>query len=347
MPKSEPNDIIENLSVLLRGIGGTSSVEREGNSLFFTADVGLDGATARLCILPSRQLFPRDAREAVWKLEEHIGTTEFVPVIAAEAVSEGAREWLRSRKVGYADLGGSLFLPLPGAYVLLDRPQAKREKRIVKAVLSGKTALVAHALWANKGEPLKGIQIAAMTGLAAGTVSGALERMDRFGWISTKGSGASKARLIVDRPAMLDIWQASIIAAGKSPREKFYVPGARTASEVAAKIEAVCSAEDLPYSFTGMFGAQLHAPHLTNVQQVTVRVAENHISTLAAALGAKKVDSGSNMSVIPSDLPATDEFRVLSDIGWVASPLVCWLDLHDEGGRAKEMAAHLRTEKLR
>lgn len=339
-------DLIGNLAAVARQVGVAIVRSESACQGPVSCTASIEGAVTPLVLHSARQLFPRDAREAAWKIEQYLEGGTGLGVVVAEMVSDGAREWLRSKKIGYCDLGGSLFLPLPGAYILVDRPQAKREKRLVKAVLSGKTALVAHALWQSE-RPMKGIEIAEMTGLAAGTVSGALDRMDRYGWISTvEASGAAKSRVIVDRQAMLDVWRASLVSSGGPVRERFYVSGCKSPEEVAARIAKACEDGDVGYAFTGLFGAQRHAPHLSASPQVTVRVLPDDVKRLVDNIGARPVSEGSNLAVIASDLPLNGNFRARTDFGELAAPLVCWLDLHGEAGRSKEMADHLRNEKL-
>jgi len=65
-----------------------------------------------------------------------------------------------------------------------------------------------------------------------------------------------------------------------------------------------------------------------------------------AILGARPVNEGANFSVI--DVRSSDEllFRQKVDEAWLASPIQVYLDLLHGEGRAKDMAVHLRRERI-
>jgi hypothetical protein len=266
-----------------------------------------------------------------------------VHVIAAESVSDGSRAFLRAQSIGYVDLGGSLFLPLKGAYILVDRAVPKREKRIVKGVLSGKTSLAAHVLMSAEN-PVNGTDVARASGLSVGSVSAAMERLDRMGLISTTGSGPKKLRRVVDRRGLLEQWRSTRLHEGAASKMKFYVPGVKSAHELAEKVASVCDREGVEYALTGVYGSQIYAPYLTSISQVVCRIRKPYIQSVVAALGAKSVGEGWNLGVIQSDLPAGSLFQRRIEGMWLASPLVCWIDTVAEGGRSAELAAHLASQ---
>jgi Uncharacterized protein conserved in bacteria len=323
----------------LRISGGQATVDADGNCII---EVG--GSRHRVSLLRAGVMFPRDARVIAWDAGA-LRAAGSNPLIVAEAVSEGAREFLRAQSIGYCDEGGSLFLPLPGSFILIDRAPPKREKRAVKGILSGRTSLAAHVLM-SADRPLKGVEIAAASGLSLGAVSAALDGLDRMGWLATDGSGRGKLRRISDRRGLLERWRASRLSDGPRDKKKFYVPQVRSAEDLVRRIHEVADKEGVEYALTGVYGAQLHAPYLTSVPQVVCRVAEADVARLADALGARHVSDGWNMGMIVSDVPMAPPFR--SEMGglWVSSPLMCWVDAIAEGGRALELADHLARERL-
>jgi hypothetical protein len=333
------DDRIEAFCSAVHAIGGKAS-ERNGMEY----EVRIGDATHALRLFPASVVFPRDAREIAWRAmaARADGVT---PLIVAEVVSDGARVFLREQSVGYADIGGSLFLPVPGAYVLVDRPAPKREKRMVKGVLSGKTSLAAHVLMSAK-EPINGTEISRLSGLSVGSVSSAMERLERMGWVSTSGSGPRKLRRISDRRGLLENWRTIRLAEGPVGKMKFYVPGVSDPRELAAMVARVAAGEGVDYALSGAYGAQIHAPYLTSTPQVVCRIRKQDINVVASALGARSVGEGWNLGIVPSDLPSGPVFRQQIDGLWVATPLVCWVDTVAEGGRAPELAAHLAQERI-
>jgi hypothetical protein len=63
-----------------------------------------------------------------------------VPVLAAGSLSPGARELLRTEGVGYFDSGGSLYLPVTGAYVFIDKPPPKGPASTMRSLFTGRRA---------------------------------------------------------------------------------------------------------------------------------------------------------------------------------------------------------------
>ncbi|MNU31211.1 hypothetical protein D3C71_197290 [compost metagenome] len=315
-------------------------VDANGDDL----NVVIGGVGHSVRTISASMVFPRDARQMAWKAIS-MRSEGVSPVIVAEAVSEGARSFLRSQSIGYADAGGSLFLPLPGAYLLIDRAAPKREKRVVKGVLSGRTSLAAHVIMAAE-EPINGTEVARNSGLSVGAVSGAMERLDRMGWLATTGSGPRKLRRVSDRRGLLDQWRSTRLSEGPVGKSKFYVPGVRDSRELAEKLAAVAARDGVEYALSGPYGAQMHAPYLTSVPQVVCRIRKTDIPALVAALGARPAAEGWNLGVIASDLPSNPVFRQELEGFSVASPLVCWVDTVAEGGRNPELAAHLAEQRL-
>jgi len=295
-------------------------------------------------LLTAGTVFPRDAKMLVWSAMD-IRNGGRVPVVAAEVVSEGAREFLRSQRVGYSDAGGSLFLPLDGAFVLVDKAAPKREKRVVRSALSGKTSLVAHVLLTTD-KSLKGVDISAMTGLSLGGVSAALDKLERMGWLVTERSGATKLRSIGDRRGLLEQWKLARTAEGPVRKERFYVPGVSGASALARRISEVAAVEGIPYMVTGPYGAQMHAPYLSSISQVVCRILDPDMERIASALGARRVNEGWNMGLVSSEIPMETPFLSEMNGILVASPSVCWIDTIAEAGRARELADHLASERM-
>ena len=63
-------------------------------------------------------------------------------------------------------------------------------------------------------------------------------------------------------------------------------------------------------------------------------------------LGARVVSEGFNLAVIEATSPGELLFRERVNGAWLASPIQVYLDLLRSEGRAKEMADHLRRERI-
>src|SRR3546814_8843389 len=101
-------------------------------------DVWLNHQQFELVVEAKRELFHRDVRQQIWQLRDYLdqmdGAGERVAMLIAGAISNGARDILQQESIGYFDLGGSLFIPASGAYVLIDRPQPKKAGRALGSI---------------------------------------------------------------------------------------------------------------------------------------------------------------------------------------------------------------------
>ncbi len=67
---------------------------------------------------------------------------------------------------------------------------------------------------------------------------------------------------------------------------------------------------------------------------------------LCGALDARSVDHGANLAVIEVRSPGELLFRELVNGVWLASTVQVYLDLMRSEGRARELAKHLRDERI-
>ena len=97
------------------------SVQLRAKNSRYEADailqVEMNGKPITLLVETKREVFPRDAREAIWHLRalqkalhDAEGIDSSLPILASRSISEGAKEFLRSENVSYFEEGGSLFL---------------------------------------------------------------------------------------------------------------------------------------------------------------------------------------------------------------------------------------------
>ncbi len=296
-------------------------------------------------------VFPRDAREIVWQLKRYLRALDssnrrYVPMILARSVSEGARDFLQEEQVAYHDLSGSLFVNFDETFVLIDRPKSKRAKRRAMNVFKGTRAQVLHALFDRPGEWVSGSEIAEYAGVSAATVSETFKDLERRDWLDVRGEGPAKRRRLIRPNVLLDAWRDSILASRASKRRRYYVPRMKP-EDMARDIEGKNYYDDFDLEFTGQFAAQAYAPFLSNVSDLTVRAfGKRSHDWLISSLGAREVSEGANFVVIdakPSERrhAAHDQTERL-----LASPLQVYLDLLEDHGRSKEMAEHLRSQKL-
>lgn len=112
-------------------------------------------------------------------------------LLVAESLSPGAKDLLKSERVGYYDSGGGLFLPVPGAYVYIDRPLPKSLEKSVRSLFSGRRAQVLHAFLIHHQDWFGVTEVAERAQVAPSSASDVLSALERFDWLESRGQGPS------------------------------------------------------------------------------------------------------------------------------------------------------------
>ena len=319
------------------------------------AEVGLRvaGKSVTLLIEAKKALYPRDVREILWRLKDfrrgRLGkpqAREVVSVLIAESISPGAKELLRDEHVGYYDSGGSLFLPAGGAYLYVDKPPSKTLSRLMRSLFSERRAQVLHALLTRHEDWFSVTSLAGRAKVSPATASQVLTELERFDWLESRGRGPRKERYLRDPTALLDEWTKQLAAMRPPTLHRYYVPAVQ-ADSLVDKIDHVLTAHAVDYALTHEAAGQRYAPFLSRISQVRCRILMSPAADGAIGeLGARAVSDGFNLAVIEAGSPGDLLFRERVGGSWLANPIQVYLDLVRSEGRAKEMAEHLRRDKI-
>lgn len=320
----------------------------------YDAEIGLNvaGKAFTLLVEAKKHVFPRDVRQVLWQIKHYAsrisapGDLDIVPLLLAESISPGAKELLRSERVGYYDSGGSLFLPAPGAYLYIDKPAPKALSYLVRSLFSGSRAQVLHMLLMRHQDWFGVNDLAALAQVSPATASQVLAELDRFDWISTRGRGPNKERHLREPAALLDAWAKHSTAARPMPLRRYYVPGVR-ADELVDRIGQALDKHGAGYAISHEAAAQRYAPFLSGISHVRCRLQPgSSASDALAELDARPVTEGANLAIV--EVKSRGELLFRERVGnvWLATPIQVYLDLLGGEGRAKEMAEHLRKERV-
>ncbi|WP_230954778.1 hypothetical protein [Burkholderia gladioli] len=315
-------------------------------------DLCVAGKSFVLLIEAKKAVFPRDVRQAIWQLREasHRRPAEQgqppVPLLVAESLSPGAKELLKSERVGYYDSGGSLYLPAPGAYLYIDKPPPKALTKSVRTLFTGRRAQVLHALLVKHQDWFGVTELALQAMVSPATASQVLTELERFDWLVARGQGPSKERHLREPAALLNAWAKQLATTRPPALRRYYVPGTK-ADTLAARIGQVFDAHDVQYEVSYEAAAQRYAPFLSNISQVRARVLiDANADAAIGDLGARVVNEGANLGIIDAKSPGELLFRDRVDGLWLASHIQIYLDLLRGEGRSKEMAEHFRKERI-
>jgi len=319
------------------------------------AEIGLilNGRPVALVVETKKSIFPRDIREASWQLSKYVTRDAVrlhegvpVPLLAAQTISPGAKDLLKQEGIGFFDSGGSLYIPGASFYVYIEKPPPKALAKSVRSLFRGKRSQVLLALLHRQNDWFGVNDLADLAQVSMTTVSETLSELERFEWVVARGQGPAKERRVERPGTILDDWAKYVSINRQSGARRFYVSNAR-GEGLSDRIDAVCAHRHLRYVFTQEAAAQRYAPYLTNVSRISCRMPPGRLTDEAMQeLGAREVSEGANLVVIES--PGEGEFLFKERVGevWLANPVQVYLDLIGQEGRAKEMAEHLRKERI-
>ena len=316
-------------------------------------DLRVGRKAVTLLIEMKKDVYPRDVRQVLWQLRDsarrwpHPGEQqEAAFFLMAQSISPGAKELLRNERVGYYDSGGSLFLPAGNIYVYVDKPPPKSLSRSIRSVFSGRRAQVLHAVLLRNREWFGVNDIANQARVSPATASQVLMELEKFEWVVSRGQGPGKERHLQEPGALLDAWVNQLTVMRPLSMRRYFVPSARVEG-LLEKFAEVCAESKAEYAITHEAAGQRYAPFLSTVSQVRCRLLDGPAADRAlGALDARVVDQGANLAVIEVKSPGDLLFRESVNGIWLAGAVQVYLDLMRSEGRAREMAKHLRQERI-
>lgn len=316
-------------------------------------DLHIGGESVSLLIEAKRAVYPRDVREVIWQLRRYMDLApserlneQRLPLIVAESISPGAKELLREELVGYFDSGGSLFIPARGAYVFIEKPPPKPVAKALRSLFTGRRTQVLHTLLVRHHTWVSVKELAEQSEASPATVSQVMTELERFDWLEIRGQGPSKERLLREPGVLLDAWSKQLGLGRPAALRRYYVPAVKP-MDLPERLDRAFEQRQVAYAVTHEAAAQRYAPFLSSISQVRCRIAPGRGAEEAlGAVDARIVTEGANLAVIEAKSSGEPLFRERVDGVWLASPVQVYLDLVRGEGRAKEMAEHLRRERI-
>jgi hypothetical protein len=330
---------------------GENRVENKQVNAQLRVTVGHKPVT--ILIEVKKALFPRDVRQALWQIREFESATNHTPgaevpvwMLVSEAISPGARQMLQQERVGYYDGGGSLFLPAPGAYFYIDKPPAKAMAKSMRSVFSSRRAQVCHVLLLNHQKWFRGQELAHLAEVSPATASQVLMELERLEWVIAEGLGPNKKRRVQAPGAVLQHWIQHLALMRPPVFRRYFVP-LLNVEQPQEPMGRIFHLHAVPYVISFEAAAQRYASFLSGLSQVRCRMMPGRAADAALSeLGALAVNEGGNFAVTDAISSGDLVFRERIDGLWLASPIQVYIDLLRGEGRSREMAEHLRKERI-
>lgn len=116
---------------------------------------------------------------------------------------------------------------------------------------------------------------------------------------------------------------------------------------IISRLATLCREHEAAYAITREAAAQHYAPFLSALSHVTCRMKPGLAADKAlASIGARSVAEGANLNIVETPTSGEFLFRERVDDAWLASAVQVYLDLLTGEGRSREMATHLRRERI-
>ncbi|MEC9368702.1 MAG: hypothetical protein VX871_08415 [Pseudomonadota bacterium] len=316
-------------------------------------DLWVAGKAVTLLVEVKKAFYPRDVRQTLWQLKDFankwprtVEGHQTAPLLVAQSISPGAKDLLRGEGVGYYDSGGSMFLPAESIYVYIDKPPPKNLSKSIRSLFSGRRAQVLQVLLMQPTEWFGVKSVAEQAKVSPATASQVLAELEKFDWVISRGQGPSKERHLREPGALLDAWVKQLSVMRSPAMRRYFVPAAR-AEVLVDKFAEACAVHNADYAITHEAAGQHYTPFLSTFSQVRCRLMAGAAADRALGeLDARVVTEGANLAVIEVKSPGELLFREQVDGVWLASPVQVYLDLMRGEGRAKELAQHLRRERI-
>jgi hypothetical protein len=303
------------------------------------------GESADIAVETLRHAYPRDIREAVWKLDEYKLASRqenLITLVAAESLSPGARELLRKRGISYFERNGNLYLRWRHWLINIQRPEQTSARKEITTLFTGSRERVVHALLMHRKDWLTGSELAQMAHTSSYTCSMVLQELERREWCESSGAGRTLRRQLTKPRQLLDAW-AEHWTKRKEQRSRWYMFAERPdliLTQLTHEMDKAGVSFD--WAFTGTAAANVYAPLLTRVDAAEIIVPPAHAERLAKTLNLKPADKGANVTLVERDgasLLFRDVLPAYSSC--FATPFILYLDLLDGRGRNKELAQHV------
>lgn len=304
----------------------------------------------RLAIEILRQAYPRDVRDATWQLRafknDHDDADDIILMVAAEHLSEGAKDDLRHHQLAYFEASGTFYLRHKEWLIDIQRSSKPASRRGALALFTGAREQVILTLLVEHRNFRSGLELAEMSMTSTYSVSTVLTELEHREWIESEGSGRTLRRRLSKPAELLDDW-AAVWTRRKEIKTKWHCYASNPAKLLDQLADSINVVELEGSVFTGAAAANRVVPHLTRTDTIEIIVPPGEAGYYAGAFGMRSVDKGANVTLIERSGASTMFAKKdTASSALLANPFILYLDLLDGRGRNKELAEQLRLQEL-
>ncbi len=292
--------------------------------------------------------WPQDVRRAATAVGEQWPENL---VLLARHLSPGAIEWLRERRVNWADEAGQARIIGPGGLVvireLISRPDSRGRPRSFS--WSKSAIAVAETILAQEDHPLRVAELAQASGWSTAQAAKVLKAFDDQGWTAKHGPsrGAGSYRGLVDGDGLLAAWSAAVA----DSRDVTRIAHRATNDPMALLRRDLAPALDqaVDWAVSGWAGLELVAPFASTTPNLHIYIADTEFAApLSEAIeeaSLREVDEGGRVTFWAADARVFTSARRVEQIPVVSAPRL-FADLSSFPGRGGDAADHVKAELI-
>jgi len=284
--------------------------------------------------------FPKYLRLAGKQLKTALENDKSLyPAVVAPYISEEGRKICREENIGFFDLSGNCLLEFNGTYIeVKGNPNRFPTERKIKTIFKGKSSRILRVLLLNPDRQWTLRDLAKEASLSVGQVFKVITRLEELDLVERRDQGGVR---LAKPDELLNSWRNEY---SYRENESFNYYSLNSVLQIEQAIADECRRRKIRYAFTLFSGSSRISPFVRYNQAMAyvddpVEVAEK--------LGLKKVESGSNVTLLkPYDegvyygSQSKDQIQIVSNIQ-------LYLDLYDYKGRGEEQAEFLRSQVIR
>jgi hypothetical protein len=298
-----------------------------GDDLVFLCEVKTSGEPQRIRSAIKQLMEYREYSQKVSRRHRYF-------IVAAPYISPQSSKICEEHDVGYIDLSGNCLIKYKGIYVRVEgKPNKYKDMRKSRSIYERnavKTSVILRTILSEMNKQWKVQDLARASSSSIGQVSNVKKFLEEKEYIASGEQG-----FYVSKPKdLLEDWAKVYHSKPNTVVECYSID---PVPQIERKLVNMREKKGIEYALTGFAGGVRYSP-VVRYNKLHVYIPLQDLQESMDFLGVKKVDSGSNISIIvPYDPCVLLDIREVHD-SMVASPVQVCLELLGLKGRGEEAA---------
>ena len=317
-----------------------ASFRTNSKKVDFLLKIIISGKPAKFIIEVKSQGEPRFVRMAIAQIKEYLRRFKgSYGILAAPYLSDASRQICKEAGIGCIDLAGNAFLSFKNVFIdKSGNPNPFAISRPAKSVFSPKSSRILRVLLSDPSKRWYVEDLSKEADISIGLTSRVKKTLLSEEWIKEE----NKKSYLLKPEDVLNQWTNNY-SYEKSQSFSFY--SGLSESQLEEEIKRECEKKKYRYGLALFSGARKVAPFVRFMRFFSY--IDGNVEEIAKALQMKKVESGSNVTLLqPYDEGVFYGLQNINGIK-VASDIQLYLDLKSYKGRGEEAAQAIFEQRIK